>query len=110
MDCRLLDVRMAEALLRWFGEAYGRYRERDVQCGERRGRRRGAAADPQLCAALRRVETEIHATTGYIRAFAEKFTAAAEQWLAEAEKRIGVADFYPHIEEADASFSSRAGL
>ncbi|MGB9704633.1 MAG: hypothetical protein ACPL3C_04230 [Pyrobaculum sp.] len=77
MDCRLLDVWMAEALVRWFGEAYGRYRERDVQCGERRGGRRGASADLQLCAALRRVEAEMSAAAGYVRALAEKYTAAA---------------------------------
>ncbi|AET32131.1 hypothetical protein [Pyrobaculum ferrireducens] len=105
MDCRLLDVWMAEAPLRWFGEAYRRYRERDVQCGERRG----AAADPQLCATLMLLEAEMSAAAGYVKALAEKCTAAAEQWLAEAEKRIGAADFYPYIEEADASFSLWAG-
>jgi folate-dependent phosphoribosylglycinamide formyltransferase PurN len=69
---------MAEALLRWFGEAYGRYRELEgVQCGERRGEKRGGAADSQLCAALRRVEAEVSAAAGYVRALAEKFTAAA---------------------------------
>jgi hypothetical protein len=78
MDCRLLDVWMAEALLRWFREAYRRYRElRDVRCGERRGGRRGASADPQLCVALTRLKAEMSAAAGYVRALAEKYTAAA---------------------------------
>jgi hypothetical protein len=35
MDYRLLDVWMAEGLVRWFGEAYGRYSVlREARCGE----------------------------------------------------------------------------
>jgi hypothetical protein len=78
---------MAGTLLRWFREAYRRYRERDVQCGERRGGRRGAAADPQLCVALTRLKAEMSAAAGYVRALAEKYTAAAGGGRGEDRRR-----------------------
>ncbi|MGC9130245.1 MAG: hypothetical protein ACP5H5_01510 [Pyrobaculum sp.] len=47
------------------------------ECSAGRGGVRGGAADLQLCAALRRVEAEMSTAAGYVRALAEKFTAAA---------------------------------